>query len=211
MTAAPLSIIGRSSSHFTRVVRMFAHELGVACAFRPVADLSSRNVADYAGNPALKIPVLDTPEGTWFGALNICRELERHAGDAQQVVWPEQLRDRDAANAQELVLQGMSTEVALIMQAAAQPGGALATSSKAFESLVRSLSWLDAHLPEVRARHTDQGALSMLELTAYCFVSHLPFRKVADLSPYRALQTFCDEYGDRPSAQASHYRYDFSS
>jgi hypothetical protein len=38
MTATPC-LIGRSSSHFTRVPRMLALELGIDCAFQPVYDL----------------------------------------------------------------------------------------------------------------------------------------------------------------------------
>jgi glutathione S-transferase len=190
---------------------MFACELGVDYSFRPVADLSSRNMNHYADNPALKIPVLETPEGPWFGAINICRELARRTLHAPKILWPEQLHERTAANAQELVLQGMSTEVALIMQSATEPGGAIATSSKAFESLSNSLAWLDANLLDICARTSSRETLSLLELTTYCFVTHLAFRKVADLSPYGALQAFCEAFGDRPSARATIYRFDVSS
>jgi glutathione S-transferase len=202
------SIVGRSSSHFTRTVRMFAHEAGVPYAFRVVADLTSRDAHQYADNPALKIPVLEAPEGPWFGALNICRELARHAQTALAFQWPEQLHERAAANAQELVLSGMTTEVALIMHAGAQPGGAIATESKAFEGLTNTLRWLDAHLPEVIARTSKPEQLSFLELTAYCFVTHLEFRKVASVSPYPALVAFCEAYGQRASARATTYRFD---
>ena len=203
-----LTIVGRSSSHFTRVARMFAVVLGVVCGFEPVADLGSRALSDYAGNPALKIPVLQTPDGPWFGAINVCRELARRASNAPKILWPEQLVDRAAANAQELVLQAMSTEVTLIMQAPTQPGGAIATSGKAYESLVNSLVWLDENLSAIRAKISSCEVVSLLDLTAYCFVTHLEFRQVTDVSPYRALQSFCVEFGQRPSAQATTYFYD---
>ena len=203
-----LRIVGRSSSHFTRATRMFAHELGVDYEFRPVLDLSSRDVHHYADNPALKIPVLQTPDGPWFGALSICRELARRTPNPPKVVWPEQLLDRTAANAQELVLQGMSTEVVLIMQAS---GGAVASSGKAFESLVNSLGWLDANLSRVRASTYERETLSIFDLTTFCFVTHLAFRKIVDVSPYLALQAFCDEHAHRPAARATAYRFDASS
>jgi len=206
-----LSIVGRSSSHFTRTARMFAHELGVEYAFVPVADLGSRRSSHYADNPALRIPVLDTPLGPWFGTINICRELARRVRSARKIQWPEDLRDRKAANAQELVLQGMATEVGLIMQAASVPGGAIDTSGKAFESLVNSLRWLDDNLTEVLAHTSQPDTLSIFELTVFCFVTHIEFRKVTDVSAYRALQSFCREFGQRPSAQATVYRFDFSS
>ena len=62
MDRSPVSyIVGRSSSHFTRLVRLFALELGVAYEFAPVYDLSSLDARDYAGNPALKLPSAGTP------------------------------------------------------------------------------------------------------------------------------------------------------
>ena len=101
-----LTIVGRSGSHFTRVARMFARELGMAHDFRPVGDLLSLDVAEYAGNPALKRPILEGPGGTRFGTLNICRELSRRATSELHIVWPEDqllrrlrgaaLRDRHA-------------------------------------------------------------------------------------------------------------------
>ena len=74
-----LVLVGRSSSHFTRVARMFALELGIDFAVRPVYDLTSLDVTVYGDNPALKIPVLLTETGPLFGAENICRELVRRA------------------------------------------------------------------------------------------------------------------------------------
>src|SRR3712207_3283249 len=83
-------IIGRSSSHFTRVTRIFAAEMHVDYSFRVVRDLMSSNPEDYGGNPALKIPSLQTPRGVWFGSLNVCRELWRQANPRPRVVWPEE-------------------------------------------------------------------------------------------------------------------------
>ena len=53
-----VEIIGRQSSHFTRVTRMFAHELGVEVELVPIYDLTEADAAIYAGNPARKIPTL---------------------------------------------------------------------------------------------------------------------------------------------------------
>jgi len=46
------------------------------------------NRADYGGNPALKLPALETDDGTWLGALNVCREASRRAGREAEIVWP---------------------------------------------------------------------------------------------------------------------------
>src|SRR5512142_2070054 len=110
-TAPELTIVGRSSSHFTRVTRIFAAEVGLEFAFEIVPNLRLSAQADYAGNPALRIPVLRTPQAEWFGSLNACRELWRRSAHELRVIWPETLQQPLLANAQELVVQAMSTEV----------------------------------------------------------------------------------------------------
>ena len=71
------TIIGRSSSHFTRVVRLFAAELDISYKYEVVRDLTSADASVYGGNPALKIPVLQNERGTWYGALPICHFVTR--------------------------------------------------------------------------------------------------------------------------------------
>src|SRR5690349_7327770 len=103
-----LTLVGRSSSHHTRIARIFAAELEVPCELEVVRDLMSLDPADYAGNPALKLPSLRTDEGTWFGALPICRELARRSARALTdltIVWPEHLLDPLPVNAQELTTE----------------------------------------------------------------------------------------------------------
>jgi glutathione S-transferase len=200
-------IIGRSSSHFTRTVRVFARECDVAHEFQRVLDLMSVSASDFGDNPALKLPILQTPDGTWFGALNICRELVRRAPSSVDVVWPEDLSDRTAANAQELVLQGMATEVSMIMRGLPAPG-ASRVDDKARESLTNSLVWLDAHLPAALKTLPSGRTLSFLEVSSFCFVRHLGFRGVADSSAYANLSEFCDAYADRPSLRETEYRFD---
>jgi glutathione S-transferase len=175
--AVQMRLAGRSSSHFTRVVRVFARELGIAYQFHPILDLMAQTRADYFGNPALRMPVLETEDGPWFGALNICRELARRAPGQLSIVWPEQLEDRVAANAQELVLQGMATEVGLIMRKLAQSDSSGADADKNRRSLSDSVAWLDTHWPAVLERLPRSRGLSFLEVTAYCFVTHLEFRQ----------------------------------
>ncbi|HEX3696528.1 MAG TPA: hypothetical protein VH374_14190 [Polyangia bacterium] len=48
-------LLGRSSSHFTRTTRVFAHELGAPYIFRPVLDLTTLDRTAYGGNPARKV------------------------------------------------------------------------------------------------------------------------------------------------------------
>jgi len=202
-----LRIAGRSSSHFTRVVRIFAHELGVEYAFQPVMDLLSQNSDDYLGNPALRLPVLESRGEAWYGALNICRELARRASPPRAIVWPD-LPDREVANAQELVLQGMSTEVSIVMHKLASPDQTDRYEDKNRRSLQNSLAWLEAKFPSVRARLPADRTISFLEVSAYCFLTHLEFRRLIDTTGYAQLSAFVREFDARPSARDTTYRFD---
>lgn len=201
-----LRIIGRSSSHFTRIVRLIAHECGVAYEFRPVFDLMSQSPATWGDNPALKLPVLETSEGKWFGALNISRELARQAAKPVRVLWPEDLRDRTAANAQELVITAMSTVVSLVMRGLPAPG-ANPVDDKARVSLTQTLDWLEAQLPAA-VRGLPERNFSFLEASSIAFIRHLEFRKVLDTQPYSALRAFADSYSARPSVRDTEYKFD---
>jgi glutathione S-transferase len=205
---AELRIFGRSSSVFTRCASLFAQELGVPYQLRVVTDLLSQARADYGDNPALKMPTLETESDTWFGALNICRELARRAGRTVSVVWPEDLRDATAANAQELVLQGMVTEVTLIMGSLPNEANTSAFQSKNRIALQNILQWLDERLPQVLAQLPEARSISFFEVTLFCFITHLEFRRVFDASGFARLAGFCAEFGQRVAARATPYRFD---
>lgn len=187
---------------------MFAAELEVVYAFEVVPDLRSMNAADYAGNPALRLPILRTGSTTWLGTLNICRELARRAPVQRPVVWPDHLTDALTANAQELVVQAMATEVSLIMSQLAGTPTDNAYLMKQRQSLLNTLTWLDDNVQAVRARLPQDRALSYLEVCLFCLVTHLEFRNVVATGGYRALTAFCDEFGQRASARATAYRFD---
>jgi glutathione S-transferase len=205
---APLQLIGRSSSVFTRIARIFAHELGVPYSFRIVPSLLSTDPADYGQNPLLRLPVLESPAGTWFGTLNICRELARHSTSGRHCVWPEQLAQPLLANAQELTLVGLSTEVTLIMN---QLGGVPSDTAHARKlriSLSGALAWLDARLPALLEALPAERDLSFLEVSLFCLVTHLDFRQVLLTDVFTELKGFCQRYGERRSAEETLYRFD---
>src|SRR5579859_2021535 len=108
-------LVGRSSSHFTRTAQIFARELGVPYAFRPVLDITATDAAAYADNPALKVPILVDERGPLFGTENICREIVRRSGQRPAVVLRGDVSERVVANAEELTLHVMSNEVTLIL------------------------------------------------------------------------------------------------
>jgi glutathione S-transferase len=201
-----LVLVGRSSSHFTRIARIFALELGVPHAFRPLFDLTALDPAAYGGNPALKIPVLVDERGPLFGSENICRELTRRSGRAVSVVLRGAVGERAVANAEELVLHAMTAEVALIM--AKMAGDASPTPPKPARSLELCLTHLDENVDTMLAALPEGRTFSFVEVALYCFVTHLPFRQVADVSPWARLGAFCQRFGERESARATEYRFD---
>ena len=201
------TLVGRSSSHFTRAVRIFARELGVDYTFRVVRDLLSTEPADYAGNPALRLPALETAEGVWFGSLNGCRALARLAERKLDIAWPEHLVSPVLANAQELTLQAMATEVALIMAKVSGAGPETAHLTKLRRSLDNMMLWLDEQFPAIQ-RALPARELSYLEVTLFCLVTHLPFRELQPNVELGELERFAAEFGERPSARSTQYRFD---
>lgn len=201
------TIVGRSSSHFTRVTRIFAAEVGVSCSFQIVRDLTSSDPHDYGGNPALKLPTLRTSLGSWFGSLPICRELARLSRDKPRVVWPEDLDVPLLANAQELVVQAMSTEVGLIMAKVAG-GPESGYQAKMAVSLANAMAWLEAHARSTLSALPAERDLSYLEVTLYCLVTHLAFRDVLPVLAYPQLDAFCARFGERESAKGTVYAFD---
>lgn len=202
------TLIGRSSSHFTRVTRVFAAELALDYSFQVVLDLTSGSVDQYGGNPALKVPVLVDARGTWFGALNICREMSRTAPRQLNIVWPDAHEQALVANAQELTTHAMSTEVALIMSKVADPNGPRLHEAKLRKSLLGSVEWLNTNLRAALGALPPNRDLSFLEVALFCLVTHLEFRDILPTRRYSELVDFCTAFGERPSALATTYRFD---
>lgn len=204
----PPILVGRSSSVFTRVARIFAAELLVDYAFVIVRDLTSLEAADYGGNPALKLPTLKTQRGIWFGTLNICHEFARQSTVRPRISWPEDLEQPLLANAQELTLHAMATEVSLIMDKAAGIAGDSGHYAKMRKSLLGAMSWLEENAAAVLAALPPNRDLSYLEVTLFCLVTHLEFRDVLPVTPYPKLNEFCRRFATRPPAQQTAYRFD---
>lgn len=224
---SPLQIIGRSSSHFTRVPRLLAHELEVELELVVVYDFMSLAEEIHAGNPARKMPTLRRPDGGLvFGTENICRviaeEAERARGQEQRemrdkreprrIVWPEELTDDLSRNAQELVWHAMAAQVQLVVGTVI---GKLPADNVYFTKgragFEGALAWLEAHFPTVLrtmdARHPDR-LISLFEATLFCLVEHLQLRPTLPLEPYPKLVAFASVLAQRPSARATAYRMD---
>jgi glutathione S-transferase len=200
-------LVGRSSSHFTRVVRIFAEELGVPYQLQVVPSLMAADADMYGGNPGLRMPSLLIPgQPPAFGCLNSCRTLAELSTASLDLLWPEALIHSFARNAQELTLQSMSTEVTLIMIVAA--GGAdSAYAVKLRTALEGMLLWLDEHVERAMGDLPARD-LSFLEVALFCLIDHLPFRKVLSIERYANLRSFRDRFSSRPSAIATPFRFD---
>lgn len=201
-----LILVGRSSSHFTRTARIFALELGVAHQFRPVFDLTALEAANYAGNPALKVPILLEAGEPLFGTENICRALAGRSGRRPDVVLRGDVADRIVANAEELTLHAMSAEVSLILAKLA--GDPRLAPAKVRASLENSLRHLDDHVDRALAALPADRLLSFLEASLFSLVTHLPFREVMSVEGYPRLVEFCGRFGARSSARATEYAFD---
>ena len=199
-----VELIARSSSHYSRVVRMFAAELEVPYELAVVRDLTSLDAAPY-DNPALKIPSLRMASSTLFGTENICRRLAELAPTKRTVLFPEHLTDDLSRNAQEMVWHAMSAQVQMVMATIGKLPLDNPVFVKARTGFEGALRWLDENFARVQLPPHD---LSLLEVTLFCLVEHLTFRKTVPVEPYSALAAFAREFGQRPSAVATAYRFD---
>src|SRR4051812_8701655 len=207
MTTNALVLVARSSSHFSRIARIYAAELEVPCAFEPVFDLTSTDAATFAENPLLRVPSLRTPEGTWFGSQNVCRELARRSSRQARLVWPEDLLRPLGANAQEVVTDAMGTGVIILTARLAKVADDSPALAKPFARLAGALGWLEANL-DAALETQPSGDLSFLEVSAFCLLTHLGFRGLGTLDEHPRLRAFCERFGDRASARATTYRFD---
>jgi glutathione S-transferase len=156
----------------------------------------------------MRVPVLETPDGVWFGSLPICRELGRRATAARRIVWPESSEARVTCNAQELVSQAMSVEVTLVVDGLSGGDPVDRHPVKLRQGMTNMLSWLDTNLSEaLRALPADRD-VSFLEVSLFCLIGHIEFRDIVPTAPYTNLRAFCARFGDRSSAQQTAYRFD---
>lgn len=203
-----MQLVGRRSSLFTRVPLMFALEVGVQMEFVPVPDMTRLEAVHYAGNPALKLPILRVDGAELFGALNICRALAERSTCQKLIVWPELLADTLSRNAQELVWHCMSAQVQLIMGTVINhlpPTDGFFAKTRA--GLAGGLQWLDARIGECIAALPSRS-LSVFEVSLFCLIEHLAFRPMVALDAYPGLLRFAEAYGTRHSARQTTYRFD---
>jgi glutathione S-transferase len=204
-----IEIVGRRTSLFTRVPLLFAEALRIPYLLTSIADMTDVDPATYAGNPALKLPIMRQGQDVVFGAQNICRVIAGRAAAERplHVVWPEDLADVLSRNAQELVWHGMTAQVQLVMGTIfGELPGENVYFVKARAGLQASLAWLDEHIDAALARLPAGRDISLFEVTLFCLVEHLTFRPTVATNPYRNLRAFAATYAALPAAMATAYR-----
>lgn len=195
-------LYGRQDSHYTRLVRVLAAELGIDLPMHPVHGLMRQDPANFGGHPALRLPVLRIGEDGIYGSLNICRVIARAAGREADVAWPQDSCDPLLLNAHELVANAMAMHLELVMHEVVDRRPPDITSTKRHAGLVGSLQWLDERLAAIRAS-LPPGCVSVFEVSLFCLLEHLPFRGHIDVADFAALANFVREFGARPSALAT--------
>jgi len=204
-----IEIIGRHTSHFTRLPLIVAHELGSDYEFTPIYDLMDLDAASYGSHPGLRLPTLRHGDQVVFGAMPICRYLAELAAREAEIVWPPQsLEDPFLANFHELTMQAMATQVTVVITtqvAKVDPENVFAR--KSIRSLTGMLEWLDENAERFLSLLPDR-LLSITEAGLFCLIEHVRFRHTASLESYSRLTAFADTFGVRESARDTYYRLD---
>jgi glutathione S-transferase len=205
-----MQIVGRNSSHFTRLPRIFARTLGVPLELVPIYDMRALGPEVYAGNPALKLPILRTENGVIFGALNVCRVIAERATRPARIVWPEDMRDDLSRNAQEMVWHAMTAQVEIIMGTGiAKLPADNVYFVKMRAGLEGALSWLDANLGAALGALPSPRDLSVFEVSLFCLIEHLSFRITVPVEPYPALAGFTADFAaTNAAARETPYQFD---
>ena len=207
MNDKPLQILGRTGSLFTRLPLIFAEELGINYDFVGLEDLAALDPEEYAGNPALRMPILRDDDSVLYGSENICRSLAERAKAPAQIVWPEDLDDDLSRNAHELVWHCMAAQVQILMAehvGKVPPNNVLLGKARA--GLKGSLDWLEEHATDVVAALPKQRDLSLFEVALYCLVDHLQFGPTVSVENHQSLMAFARQFDARQSAQRTAFR-----
>lgn len=203
------TLFGRSSSHFTRVVRIFAEELGVALELVPIFEVTRTEPAIYGGNPALKMPTLRRDGALTFGTENICRALVPMATRPKRIVWPEAVSDALTQNAQEMIWHSMTAQVQLIFgNGFSKLPADNVYFVKAAAGLTGALQWLDDNVDAALSGLALPRDLSLFEVTLFCLMEHLTFRPTVPVDAYARLSAFTTAFAERTSAQRTRYAID---
>ena len=141
-----LVLYGTPRSHFTRIVRILGHELGLEYQWIDVGNIGTAEA--FGGNPLMAVPVLADGDRTIWNSHDICRYLvEREQADPLGVETLDWMGRRFLT-----VIHGvMNAEVRLIL---AERSGletrGVVVFDKTRETIRQGLGWLDANVETYR-------------------------------------------------------------
>jgi glutathione S-transferase len=206
-----LVLAGRSSSHFTRLARIFAIESGCDFEFELLEDLASTNAENYSGNPSLTIPALLVDREPVLGSVNICRRFAELSGQRERYSLPEDfIGSQLLQNAHELVMTGMSAQVTIVFSTLfaniAKENGLVMKSQQRLNGL---LAWLNTNWQEILAQ-IPQEKLSTIEAGLFCLLEHIDFRRTEGITIGDELRKFVTNFGAKQSAKDTPFKMDFT-
>lgn len=154
-------LYGTPRSHFTRIVRVVAHELSLPLAWVDVGNVGAAEA--FGGNPLMQVPALDDDGHTIWGSDNVCRYLvERERKDPVGVT----ALDWRGRNLLSVIHGVMAAEVRLVL---AERAG-LSTDGEFFaksrQTIRDGVAFVDTNL-------RDDGPLSYLQICAISMWDHL--------------------------------------
>ncbi|WP_439636919.1 glutathione S-transferase family protein [Oceanicaulis sp.] len=186
-----MKLYGTARSHFTRKVRLLLDHWDAPYKFEDVGDVSQADPAQFGGNPALSIPVLDDGDVWMLDSEHIARHLSERfdAEDRMQVrrFDPETLNRRAVLNAI------MSQEVKLVLGArTGLPTETAPYFTKARSAIQHGLDWLEA-----RSDSFDADEPGYAEFHFIAMWEHLALYDTVALAQPR-LKALADRLAARP-------------
>ncbi len=132
---------GTPRSHFTRVVRILCHELGLEVEEVDIGNAGTSEA--FGGNPLMQVPVLVDGERAVWSSHDICRYLvERQGADPLGI----ESLDWQRRNLVSVIHGVMSAEVRLILAERCGMDTTGGVFDKARETLRRGLAWIDERI-----------------------------------------------------------------
>lgn len=184
-------------SHFSRKVRIVLLELNVECELAYVPDLLSDDPADFAGNPILRVPVLeDGPHWVIESDAIVRHLLETHDPGHDRLGFFAMTSDQRCALAVVSAVMGAEVELLLSRRSGlgAQHDG---TYFRRYRVVIAGgLSWLESHAPRI----WPAQEFSYLDVALTCMWEHLRYNGFAEgLPPFPWIEERTRRFATRPS------------
>lgn len=186
-----LEIHGTPRSHFTRIVRILCHELGLEHRLRDVGNVGEPE--PFGGNPLMSVPVLLDGDRTIWDSREICRYLVESRGrdplGVERLDWAQR-------NVVSVIHGVMGAEVRLILAERCGMAVSGPVFDKSREAIRRGLGWLEAHLVE-------DAELTYPAVCAVAMWDHLLLYGKAERREAPRVDRWVARYGDRPSVAST--------